>query len=222
MIPIRVHSSSTRWSLGLFLVTCLCTIHYCITSDVFNADQWIDAYGLVPLRWWNETAWQKLGVLRQLSAIVSYAYLHDDWFHCLFNAWWLLVFAPAVHARFGGMAFWMVYTCAGIGGGATYLMSSADSLSPLVGASANISGILGAYWVGCRQHSVALLGLDKPVHGGVFTALFIGVQIMLALLYTDHHVGIAFLCHVVGWMVGVLVALGYSREQQDTEMMVLD
>ena len=94
------------------------------------------------------------------------------------------------------------------GGGATYLMSSADSLSPLVGASANISGILGAYWVGCRQHSVALLGLDKPVHGGVFTALFIGVQIMPALLYTDHHVGIAFLCHVVGWMAGVLVALG--------------
>jgi membrane associated rhomboid family serine protease len=221
MLPLRIHSSSTRWSASILLVVAMMVVHYLATNHPLYSSRWIEAYGLVPLRWWSESAWHTLGPLRQLSSLLTYAYLHDDWSHCLFNLWWLMVFGPVVHARFGSIALFMIYTCAGIAGGVVYILVSPDSLSPLVGASANISGVLGGYWVGCREHGVSVLGIGKPLHGGRFMALFLIVQIVLALLYTHHNVGVAFVSHVIGCVVGVLVALSYSRDDGDSENLMM-
>ena len=212
MIPLRIHTSSNRWSASLVLAASMSVIHYFVSTNEFQAASWIEAYGLVPLRWWSEAAWNTLGPIRQLASLLSYAYLHDDWFHCLFNLWWLVVFGPVVHARFGGLASFMVYTCAGIGGGIVYILIAPQSVSPLVGASANISGLIGAFWVGCGQNGVKVLGFNKPLQGGRFMLLFLCVQIVLALMYTQHNMGVAFVSHVIGCVVGVLVALSYSRD----------
>ena len=222
MIPLRIHSTTNRWSASLLLLVVIGGVHYLSSTNEFQASTWIEAYGLVPFRWWSEAAWDTLGPARQLFSLLSYAYLHDDWFHCLFNLWWLVVFGPVVHARFGSLAFCMIYTSAGVAGGVVYVLISPESLSPLVGASANISGVLGAYWVGCRQHGIKMLGLYKPLQGNRFMALFLCVQIVLALFYTHHNVGVAFVSHVIGCVVGVLVALSYSRDANDAETAMME
>jgi membrane associated rhomboid family serine protease len=221
MLPIRIHSPFMRWSGSVVFVVIIAVVHYLATNQPLYSSWWIEAYGLVPLRWWSESAWQTLGSVRQLSSLLTYAYLHEDWAHCLFNLWWLIVFGPVVHARFGSIALFMIYSCAGISGGVVYILVSPDSLSPLVGASANISGILGAYWVGCRQHEISVLGLGKPLRGSRFMALFLTAQIVLALVYTHHNVGVAFVSHLIGCVVGVLVALSYSRNEGDLENLMM-
>ena len=222
MIPLRIHTSSNRWSASFVLVIIMSMVHYLVSTNELQAATWIEAYGLVPLRWWSEAAWHTLGPARQLLSLLSYAYLHDDWFHCLFNLWWLIVFGPVVHARFGSLATFMMYTCAGIGGGVVYILIVPESISPLVGASANISGLIGAFWVGCRQDGIRVLGLNKPLHGGRFMALFLCVQIALALVYTQHNMGVAFVSHVIGCVVGVLVALSYSRDEVNLQTEILE
>ena len=220
MIPLRVDTSIRPRILSVFLILLLVSIQGLQSSDWLQGYLSIEKFGLVPIRWWSTSSWELLGAERQLLSLFTYAYLHDDWPHCLVNVWWLFVFGPVVHARFGALALVMIYTVSGLAGGAAYLSYAPESISPLIGASANISGLLGAYLVGSRHQGVFLLGLETPLKGGLFVCLFLLVQIILSVIYGPETVGVAFGSHVVGCVVGVFVSLSYTRHENDPEHMI--
>ena len=210
MIPLRVHVEERRLSFSLVLVLLLAGIQLLTMYGNVVAHGWIERFGLVPIRWWSERTWEMLGPVQQVSALLSYAYIHADWFHCVSNLWWLYVFTPLVHARFGTVATLMIYTCGGIAGGVVYLVLWPDSVSPLVGASANISGVMGVYLVECRDARIKLIGISHLVPARIFVPMFLLVQAGLAYVYMPSALGVAFSSHVVGCLVGAFVSMSYT------------
>ncbi len=88
---------------------------------------------------------------------VSYIFLHGSWAHVLINTVWLLAFGPVVSRRFGLLRFLAFFLLCGVAGAAVQLACNWGSADPIVGASAAISGLMGA--------AFRLLGRDG---GGVF------------------------------------------------------
>ena len=77
-------------------------------------------------------------------AIVTYAFLHADWTHVIFNSVWLLAFGAPVARRFGEVRFtlFFIITCA-LGILFHYAMHRFD-LTPVFGASAGVSALTAA------------------------------------------------------------------------------
>lgn len=74
----------------------------------------------------------------------SYAFLHSDLNHLFFNLVWLLAFGTAVARRFGALRFIAFFMLTAAAGAATHLVTHLGELVPMIGASAGISGAMGA------------------------------------------------------------------------------
>ncbi len=76
--------------------------------------------------------------------VVSYAFLHGDWVHVGVNSVWLAAFGAPVARRFGTVRFLAFFLVAAIGGALAHLLAHMYDLMPVVGASASVSGAMGA------------------------------------------------------------------------------
>jgi membrane associated rhomboid family serine protease len=75
---------------------------------------------------------------------VSYGFLHGSIEHLLLNLAWLLVFGSVIMRRCGLLRFSLLYMSALISGAVVHMLSEPNSLIPLIGASAGISGLMAA------------------------------------------------------------------------------
>jgi len=83
-------------------------------------------------------------LLDRAIPFVSYIFLHANVTHLAVNMVWLLAFGAIVARRFGALLFLLFFLLCGIGGAATHLAFNWGSDSPVVGASAAISGLMAA------------------------------------------------------------------------------
>jgi membrane associated rhomboid family serine protease len=84
------------------------------------------------------------GAGAELWTFFTYALLHGDWTHLGFNAVWLLAFASPVARRLGTRRFLAFFAVTVAAGAAGYLLVHPGALAPMIGASAGISGAMGA------------------------------------------------------------------------------
>jgi membrane associated rhomboid family serine protease len=75
---------------------------------------------------------------------VSYALIHGDLTHLGINAIWLLAFGSPVARRFGTVRFLLFFAVTSAAGALVYLAAHPGELVPVVGASAAVSGTMGA------------------------------------------------------------------------------
>src|SRR5271166_3611499 len=75
---------------------------------------------------------------------VTYALIHGDLTHLLFNAVWLLAFGSPVARRFGPWRFLAFMATTAAAGAAVHLVTHFGELLPMIGASAAISGAMAA------------------------------------------------------------------------------
>jgi membrane associated rhomboid family serine protease len=80
----------------------------------------------------------------ELWTFVTYSLIHADWTHLGVNAVWLLPFGSAVARRFGALRFLMFFAVTAAAGAAMHLVTHAGEQSPVIGASAAISGTMAA------------------------------------------------------------------------------
>jgi membrane associated rhomboid family serine protease len=81
--------------------------------------------------------------------LVTYIFMHLDIFHIAGNMLFLWVFSGAVEDRLGRFSFLWLYFAAGIIGGLAQDMISNSFMKegvPIIGASASVMGVMGAYW----------------------------------------------------------------------------
>jgi membrane associated rhomboid family serine protease len=75
---------------------------------------------------------------------VTYALIHANLTHLIFNAVWLLAFGSPVALRFGPLRFTAFMAMTAAAGAAAHLATHFGELLPMVGASAAISGAMAA------------------------------------------------------------------------------
>lgn len=152
----------------------------------------------------------------QKSPLVSVLYsmfLHGGWLHLLGNMLFLWVFGNNVEDRMGRFGYLAFYLLAGYI--AAYGFAIADPLvvTPLVGASGAVSGVLGAYIVlfpGARVWSLVPVLLFLPLRLPAWFVL--GMWFVLQWFYSVGYAvaeggSVAYLAHVLGFLFGVLIAI---------------
>ncbi len=82
------------------------------------------------------------GTGADLWTFVTYALIHADLSHLIFNAVWLLAFGTPVARRFGAFRFLAFLAVAAAGGAAMHLATHFGEKQLMIGASAAISGAM--------------------------------------------------------------------------------
>ena len=107
-------------------------------------DDWlIWALAFVPARYDGYASAIPGGQTAAVTSFVTHMLVHGDVTHLVFNSAWLLAFGGAVARRVGGARFLCVAAVSGIAGALTFLAFNWGLLSPMVGASGGVSGLMG-------------------------------------------------------------------------------
>lgn len=128
-----------------------------------------------------------------LSALTS-LFVHGGLGHLLGNMAYLLLFGPRVERRFGAGGFALFYLVCGYTAAYAFAFTQPTSITPLIGASGAIAGVLGAH-----------LWLTSA--GRLALASWFGVQIFYADGGGVETGAVAYVAHVVGFAVGLLLAM---------------
>ena len=80
----------------------------------------------------------------QWWTVLTYAFLHGSWMHVGINCLWLVAFGGAVAKRLSTVRFLALLTVCAVAGAVLHYLTHAADLEPVVGASAAVSGAMGA------------------------------------------------------------------------------
>ncbi len=138
----------------------------------------------------------------QLAAVVS-MFLHGSVLHLLGNMWFLWLFGDNVEEAWGHIGFAVVYVLAGIAATAVFVVANADSVTPLVGASGAIAGVLGSYFILFPGRWVISFAVITIVP--VPVVVFLGLWFVLQFFIQDP--GIAWEAHAAGFIFGMAVTI---------------
>src|SRR5262245_26535435 len=131
----------------LALVALLTIIHLILafTLSVQQTNEILALFAFSPLRyvgivlpgailpnWWGPQIW----------TFVTYAFIHADLNHLIFNLLWLLAFGAPVARRFGTWRFLAFCAATAAAGALAHLITHWGELAPVIGASAAVSGTM--------------------------------------------------------------------------------
>lgn len=151
-----------------------------------------DLFGLVPHhvlvdRW----VWQPL----------SYLFVHGSIMHLLLNLFALWMFGLPVEAQWGARDFLKFYFICGLGAAAASIALSPHSMSPVIGASGAIYGLLVAFAM-LYPDAVVYLYFLIPVKAAHVAILFGVIEFFAGA--TNATPGIARFAHLGGMVTGYL------------------
>lgn len=165
------------------------------------------------------------GVLGDIWTFVTYAGLHGDLMHLGVNSIWLLAFGSAVAWRFGSARFLLFMAATAALGAAVHLLLHFGEITPMIGASAAISGLtaaavrfifeaggpLGAF----RRRGRAAFAIPAAPLSQVmrspqilgFVAIWFAINIVYALgaLLGGEPSPVAWEAHIGGFVAGLLL-----------------
>lgn len=84
------------------------------------------------------------GFAANVWTFLTYAFLHADISHIVFNMLWMLPFGSALARRFGAVRFFVFLAVTAIAGAVAHLVTHQHEVAPMIGASAAVSGAMAA------------------------------------------------------------------------------
>lgn len=175
-------------------------------SDERN--QVIGRYGFLSRTHWN--------FLSLLKAQVT----HAGWIHLIGNLLFFGLVSIFVELRLGSLPLLGLYTLAGFGGLSVELWHMKSVSTPLLGASANIAGVGGAFAALFWHKRVKVLAsflfmfnriISIPVY--FFFPILVFSQDLVGAL-DPKHTGVAHLAHLSGFSLGFGIAFFLKKQDQ--------
>jgi membrane associated rhomboid family serine protease len=150
--------------------------------------------------------------------LFTHQFLHGGWFHLIANMWFLWIFGDNVDDAMGPARFAAFYLLCGLAAAFAQIMNDPGALSPMVGASGAIGGVLGAYarlFPQARVVTLIFLGIFFTTVSLPAIAL-LGYWFFLQLAGAAPGLrgagGVAFWAHIGGFVAGLLLAKVMIRE----------
>jgi membrane associated rhomboid family serine protease len=146
-------------------------------------------------------------------SVLTAMFVHSSWLHLLGNMLFLGVFGNNVEDRMGRVWYVLFYFACGYAAGYGFALVDPASTGPLVGASGAIAGVLGAYLVLYPRARVwglipFLFFLPLRVPAWLMLGMWFVLQAVYSAGYGTASAGdVAYAAHVIGFVVGFLLAL---------------
>ena len=177
----------------------------------------------------SDVAWPG-GWAADIWTFVTYALIHADLSHLIFNAVWLLAFGSPVARRFGSLRFTAFMALTAAAGAAMHLVTHFGELLPMVGASAAISGSIAAaarfafqrggpleMWrdraEACRVPAAPLSVSLRDPRVIAFLLVWFGVNILFGVFSMGMpgvEQAIAWQAHIGGFLAGLLAFAAFD------------
>lgn len=140
-------------------------------------------------------------------SILTSIFMHGSFFHLIGNMLFLWIFGNNIEDYLGKMRFIFFYLACGVGASLIHVLFNFNSMVPVIGASGAVSGVMGAYLVLYPHAKVRTLVflffiitfVDVPAF------VFLIVWFVFQFFYAGGQSGIAWLAHVGGFLLGVLL-----------------
>jgi membrane associated rhomboid family serine protease len=162
-------------------------------------------------------------------SMITYAFLHGDWMHVGVNSLWLIAFGSPVARRFGAVRFVLFFVVTAIAGVALHYVVHRYDIAPVIGASAAVSGAMGAalrfvfqpegedhvlYFASAstqfvhRRKALSLRAVFANRRAVSFMALWFGINFIFGIAAVPlgiSEASIAWEAHMGGFIAGLLV-----------------
>ena len=140
-------------------------------------------------------------------SILTSIFMHGSLLHLLGNMLFLWIFGNNIEDYLGKMMFIFFYLACGVGASLIHILFNFNSLVPVIGASGAVSGVMGAYLIlypNTRIRTLVFLFflitfVDIPAF------VFLIVWFVFQFFYAGSQSGIAWLAHVGGFVLGILL-----------------
>jgi membrane associated rhomboid family serine protease len=214
----------------LAMLAALHAVRTYVLSDAQDIE-FVLTFAFIPARY--DTSAVLGGVLpggfgAQLWTFVTYSLIHADWIHFGVNAVWLLPFGSAVARRFGATRFIAFFAVTAAAGAAMHLATHAGEQSPVIGASAAISGTMAAamrfafqrggplgFWrqsddAAYRVPAIPLAGVLRDPRVLAFLTVWFGINILFGVgSFPLAGMGagqvVAWQAHIGGFLAGLIL-----------------
>ncbi|HUG73617.1 MAG TPA: rhomboid family intramembrane serine protease [Steroidobacteraceae bacterium] len=168
-----------------------------------------DLFALWPLH--DYPGWPRF----QPWQLVSYAFLHGNLVHLLFNMFALYMFGPSIEELIGSRRFLVYYFVCVITAALTQLAVQQFLGGPpisTVGASGGVFGLLLAYGLAFPRRQLMLFFPPIPMPAWLFVTLYGLLELYLG--FSGRNSNVAHFAHL-GGMAGGLVLILYWRSRRD-------
>lgn len=145
-------------------------------------------------------------------SLVSYSFLHADFWHLGTNMLFLWVFGDNVEDALGHVRFVIFYVLCAVAGAMLHGMMDPASQAPLIGASGAVSGVIGAYLLLHPRVRVWILALGRiplPLPAWIPLTFWIALQFYMVIMMPGDQVSWA--AHIGGIVAGMALVLVMRR-----------
>ncbi len=150
--------------------------------------------------------------------LLTSMFLHGSWMHLIGNMLYLWIVGDNVEEVLGSFRYLIVYLACGLVGSLAQIAIDPDSVTPTLGASGAIAGIMGAYviWFPHNQIRVLLFRFITVLPAVIVIGGWIALQIWSGAnaIGGKEQGGVAYLAHVGGAVTGIVVAFLFYEDAQ--------
>lgn len=147
------------------------------------------------------------------ATVLTYAFLHLNFWHLASNMVFLWVFGDNVEDAFGHLRFLLFYIACAIAGALFHGLVEPASEAPLIGASGAVSGVVAAYLLlhpKVRVWILVFMRIPIPLPAFIPLALWVGQQFfMFAFGFQER---VSWGAHVGGIIAGAILVLFLRRK----------
>lgn len=146
------------------------------------------------------------------ATLITYMFVHGDFWHILGNMIFLWVFGDNVEDAMGHIRFLFFYLLCGIAAGLTHAVIDPGSENPLLGASGAIAGVAAAYVLLYPKVRIWVLFLGRiPLPLPAYLVLGIWLASQIAFIYFGDESGTAWWAHLGGFAAGIVLLVPFKR-----------
>lgn len=165
----------------------------------------------------NEFSWIRFGSTPgdlQFANLFTSVFMHGSWGHVIGNMIFLVLFGVALEARLGHIRLLALYIASGVAADLVSALASAGSMTPSVGASGAISGLMGmyvgVYGVRPREFLVLLGPLVSSIRmpALIAFALWLSEEVLRALISGSD---VDYWAHAGGLAAGLALMRRFRR-----------
>jgi membrane associated rhomboid family serine protease len=187
-------------------------------------------YSLVPCEYTNHCAAYAGTPHPFWITMFTSMFMHAGWLHILGNMLYLWVFGDNIENSMGHVRYLVFYFLCGLGANTLEILTSQTSVTPGLGASGAIAGILGAYLmlypgsrIGTLIGPIVFFFIPVRLPAWVLIGFWFLLQLLNGLVALSAKAqqatgGVAYWAHVGGFATGVVLIWVFRRPERVTQM----
>ncbi|HCP00666.1 MAG TPA: rhomboid family intramembrane serine protease [Rhodospirillaceae bacterium] len=197
-------------TIALIVVNTLIFVHQIGIEDAdrFGA---VVGYAVLPARFFDGLEVPtEIGSVSAILTLITHQFLHADWTHIAFNMLFLWVFGDNIEDALGHVRFILFFLLCGVVGGLLHSFIEPDSMTPVIGASGAISGVLGGYLIlypRARVLVLAFMMIPLRLPALLVIGTFFAQDLLWGLTDAPAALGVAVWAHIGGFIAGAVLVV---------------